>query len=67
MVTTREVSVDDANTVADLVAALLAELGPDQGEAGLDIRLVADLLAKGTRPWVSRIQPERPCWSHHVI
>lgn len=49
MVTTREVSVDDANTVADLVAALLAELGPDQGEAGLDIRLVADLLAMKER------------------
>lgn len=49
MVTTREVSVEDAKTVAGLVAALLAELGPGERGAGVDTRLVGDLLAMKER------------------
>ncbi|TWB46934.1 GNAT family N-acetyltransferase [Bradyrhizobium sacchari] len=49
MVTTREVSVDDATTVTQMVAALLAELGAGHAQAGLDTQLVADLLAMTER------------------
>nr|WP_035727947.1 GNAT family N-acetyltransferase [Bradyrhizobium murdochi] len=49
MVTTREVSVDDATTVTQMVAALLAELGAGQAQAGLDTQLVANLLAMKER------------------
>lgn len=45
MVTTREVSADDAATVTQMVAALLAELGAGHVRPGLDTELVADLLA----------------------
>ncbi|MES5485143.1 GNAT family N-acetyltransferase [Bradyrhizobium sp. INPA03-11B] len=48
MVTTREVSADDATTVTELVGALLAELGGDV-LAELDTQLVADLLAMKER------------------
>lgn len=61
MVTTREVSVDDARTVTDLVAALLAELGTGQDETGLDAQLVADLLAMKERVYgFLAFAPERP-------
>lgn len=49
MVTTREVSVDDAPTVTHMVAALLAELGAGQVQAGPDPQLVAELLAMKER------------------
>ncbi|UPJ47998.1 GNAT family N-acetyltransferase [Bradyrhizobium sp. 200] len=49
MVTTRKVFVDDATTVTHMVAALLAELGAGQEQAGLDIQLVADFLAMKER------------------
>ncbi|MCK1592262.1 GNAT family N-acetyltransferase [Bradyrhizobium sp. 169] len=49
MVTTREVSADDAATVTQMVAALLAELGAGHVQAGLDIQLVTDLLAMKER------------------
>ncbi|NOJ41500.1 GNAT family N-acetyltransferase [Bradyrhizobium australiense] len=49
MVTMREVSVDDATTVTQMVAALLAELGAGQAQAGLDTQLVANLLAMKQR------------------
>ncbi|MFB9264820.1 GNAT family N-acetyltransferase [Bradyrhizobium erythrophlei] len=49
MVTTREVSVDDATTVAQMVGALLAELGAGHVQAKLDTQLVADLLAMKER------------------
>ncbi|MHB0772989.1 GNAT family N-acetyltransferase [Bradyrhizobium sp. 1.29L] len=49
MVTTREVSVGDATTVAQMVSALLCELGAGHVQAGLDTQLVADLLAKKER------------------
>ncbi|MFB6465039.1 GNAT family N-acetyltransferase [Bradyrhizobium tunisiense] len=45
MVTTREVSVDDATTVTRMVAALLAELRVGHTQPALDEQLVADLLA----------------------
>lgn len=45
MVTTREVSVDDTTTVTHMIAALLAELGGGQVQAGPDTQLVAELLA----------------------
>ncbi|MET4388267.1 GNAT superfamily N-acetyltransferase [Bradyrhizobium sp. F1.4.3] len=49
MVTTREVSIDDATTVTHMVAALLAELEGGQKQGGLDTRLVVDLLAMKER------------------
>jgi len=49
MVTTREVSVDDATTVAQMVGALLAELEASDGQAEMDAQLVADLLAMKER------------------
>ncbi|MCK1727843.1 GNAT family N-acetyltransferase [Bradyrhizobium sp. 142] len=49
MVTTREVSVDDATTVTHMVAALLAELGAGQVQAEPDTQLVAELLAMKER------------------
>lgn len=49
MVITREVSVDDATTVTEMVAALVAELGAGDVQAGLDAELVADLLAMKER------------------
>lgn len=49
MVTTREVSVDDAPTVTHMVAALAAELGGGQVQAGPDTQLVAELLAMEER------------------
>ncbi|MGY4408618.1 GNAT superfamily N-acetyltransferase [Bradyrhizobium sp. LB7.1] len=49
MVTIREVSVDDATTVTQMVAALLAELEAGHVEAGLDPKLVSDLLAMEDR------------------
>ncbi|WP_136623636.1 MULTISPECIES: GNAT family N-acetyltransferase [Bradyrhizobium] len=49
MVTTREVSVDDAPTVTHMVAALLAELGAGQVQSGPDTQLVAELLAMKER------------------
>lgn len=49
MVTTREVSVDDATTVTQMVGALLAELGAGDTQAELDTQLVADLLAMKER------------------
>ncbi|UWU75789.1 GNAT family N-acetyltransferase [Bradyrhizobium huanghuaihaiense] len=49
MVTTREVSVDDATTVTRMVAALLAELGAGHTQSALDEQLVADLLAMKER------------------
>lgn len=49
MVTTCEVSVDDAATVTQMVSALLAELGPGHVQAGVDTQLVADLLAMKER------------------
>ncbi|MGY4372947.1 GNAT superfamily N-acetyltransferase [Bradyrhizobium sp. i1.3.6] len=49
MVTTREVSSDDAATVTHMVAALLAELEGGQKPGGLDTQLVVDLLAMKER------------------
>ncbi|MFB6420968.1 MULTISPECIES: GNAT family N-acetyltransferase [Bradyrhizobium] len=49
MVKTSEVSVDDAATVTQMVSALLAELGAGHVQAGVDTRLVADLLAMKER------------------
>ncbi|MET4015932.1 GNAT family N-acetyltransferase [Bradyrhizobium sp. S3.2.12] len=49
MVTTREVSIDDATTVTHMVAALLAELEGGQKQGGLDTQLVVDLLAMKER------------------
>lgn len=49
MVTTCEVSVDDAETVTGMVSALLAELGAGHVEAGVDTQLVAELLAMKER------------------
>ncbi|MCA1360806.1 GNAT family N-acetyltransferase [Bradyrhizobium sp. IC3069] len=49
MVSTREVSVDDATTVSQMVGALLTELGASDVQAELDARLVADLLATKER------------------
>jgi len=46
MVSMREVSVDDARTVTQMVGALLTELGARHVQAELDARLVADLLVK---------------------
>lgn len=48
MVTTCEVSVDDAATVTRMVSALLAELGAGV-EAGVETQLVAELLAMKER------------------
>ncbi|MDI3567389.1 GNAT family N-acetyltransferase [Bradyrhizobium sp. Arg816] len=44
MVTTREVSVDDATTVTQMVGDLLTELEASDGQAELDAQLVAELL-----------------------
>lgn len=61
MLTTREVSVDDATTVTHMVDALLAELGAGHVQAGLDIQLVADLLAmKGRISGFLAFTEERP-------
>ncbi|MDH2404710.1 GNAT family N-acetyltransferase [Bradyrhizobium sp. SSUT18] len=49
MVTTREVSIDDATTVTHMVAALLAELEGGQMQDELDTQLVVDLLAMKER------------------
>ncbi|OSI73799.1 N-acetyltransferase [Bradyrhizobium canariense] len=49
MVTTREVSIDDAATVTHMVAALLAELEGGQKQGGPDTQLVVDLLAMKER------------------
>ncbi|MCK1656426.1 GNAT family N-acetyltransferase [Bradyrhizobium sp. 151] len=49
MVTTREVSVHDAKTVIQMVAALLAELRADHTQPVLDEQLVTDLLAMNER------------------
>lgn len=49
MVTTREVSIDDATTVTQMVAALLAELGAGHVQTGFDNQLVANLLAMNER------------------
>lgn len=49
MVTTCEVSVDDAATVTRMASALLAELGAGHVEAGVDTQLVAELLAMKER------------------
>lgn len=48
MVTTRELSIDDATTVTKMVGALLAELGAGHAQR-LDTQLVADLLAMKER------------------
>lgn len=49
MVTTREVSVEDAILVSQMVGDLLAELGAGHVRSGLDIQLVTDLLAMKER------------------
>ncbi|WP_439366183.1 hypothetical protein ACNJYD_09985 [Bradyrhizobium sp. DASA03005] len=49
MVSTREVSVDDATTVTQMVGALLTELDASDVQAELDVRLVAGLLAMKER------------------
>lgn len=49
MVTTREVSVNDAPTVTRMVAALVAELGAGHTQPALDDQLVADILAMKER------------------
>ncbi|MGY4430684.1 GNAT superfamily N-acetyltransferase [Bradyrhizobium sp. F1.13.1] len=49
MVTTREVSSDDATTVTHMVAALFAELEGGQKQGRLDTEFVADLLAMKER------------------
>ncbi|MET4262370.1 GNAT superfamily N-acetyltransferase [Bradyrhizobium sp. S3.12.5] len=49
MVTTREVSIDDATTVTHMVSALLAELEGGQKQGGLDTQLAVDLLAMKER------------------
>ncbi|WP_249734943.1 GNAT family N-acetyltransferase [Bradyrhizobium sp. sGM-13] len=49
MLTTREVSIDDATTVTHMVAALLGELEGGQMQDGLDTQLVVDLLAMKER------------------
>ncbi|MGY4447605.1 hypothetical protein ACVWZR_002265 [Bradyrhizobium sp. i1.3.1] len=49
MVTTREVSIDDATTVTHMVAALLVELEGGQKQGGPDTQLVVDLLAMKER------------------
>ncbi|WP_247483746.1 hypothetical protein [Bradyrhizobium sp. 15] len=49
MMTTREVSVDDATTVTQMVGALLAELEAGDGQAALDAQLVANLLGMKER------------------
>ncbi|MDF0584792.1 GNAT family N-acetyltransferase [Bradyrhizobium yuanmingense] len=49
MVSTREVSVDDAATVTQMVGALLTELDASDVQAELDPRLVVDLLAMKER------------------
>ncbi|WP_246504209.1 GNAT family N-acetyltransferase [Bradyrhizobium agreste] len=49
MVTTREVSVDDAATVTQMVADLIAELGSGHTQAASDAELVGDLLGMKRR------------------
>ncbi|MGL3104627.1 GNAT family N-acetyltransferase [Bradyrhizobium sp. BR 1432] len=49
MVTTREVSVDDAITVTQMVGALLTEIEAADGQPKPDAQLVADLLAMKER------------------
>lgn len=49
MVTTREVSVEDATLVSQMVGDLLAELGAGHGRSGLDTQLVTDLLSMKER------------------
>lgn len=60
MVTTCEVSVDDAATVTRMVSALLAELGAGHVEAGVDTQLVAELLAKERISGFLAIAEEHP-------
>ncbi|MGY3146495.1 hypothetical protein ACVWYQ_003494 [Bradyrhizobium sp. USDA 3397] len=49
MMTTREVSVEDAETVTRIVVALLAELGGGEVQAAPDTQLAAELLAMKER------------------
>ncbi|MCK1743742.1 GNAT family N-acetyltransferase [Bradyrhizobium sp. 139] len=49
MVTTREVSLDDTETVTQMVGAMLAELGAGDVQGCLETQLVANLLAMKER------------------